>query len=185
MRRPYDAYSTPAWCVHRLLEAVDLPSGRWLEPAVGEGAIVRAVNQARPDIQWTTCDIRPEVGAQHTLDFVAFGALASIADEAPWDVVITNPPYSQAALFVAQAWQVGRIVVMLLRLGWLSSARRAAMLRSRMPSVYVLPDRPSFTGNGSAPGDLAWMVWGLDEVPTIRLLATTPYEERRRCLVSI
>ena len=45
-RRADDAYETPAWCVHRLLD-----TGRftrdfdrtWYEPACGSGAIIRAV----------------------------------------------------------------------------------------------------------------------------------------------
>ena len=31
--RGCDYYPTPAWCVRRLLEAVDLPGGRWLGAA--------------------------------------------------------------------------------------------------------------------------------------------------------
>ena len=38
VRNEHDFYPTPAWCVHRLLEAVPLPAGRWLEPCVGDGA---------------------------------------------------------------------------------------------------------------------------------------------------
>jgi hypothetical protein len=47
-REPADNYPTPSWCVRRLLEAVELPPGRWLEPACGESG-----PRARPmDLAW-------------------------------------------------------------------------------------------------------------------------------------
>jgi hypothetical protein len=47
-----DAYLTPPWCVHRLLEvdALGLPGGRWLEPAAGPGRIISSVNSMRDDV---------------------------------------------------------------------------------------------------------------------------------------
>jgi hypothetical protein len=181
-----DYYPTPAWCVHRLLEACQLPGGRWLEPAVGDGAIVRAVNAVRSDVTWTTVDVRVEVDPDHVGDFWAFGGAGLVpefpAPYAPFSVAITNPPYSQALEFVVAARGRARVVAMLLRLGWLSSAERAPFLRDWMPDVYVLPDRPSFDGQGSDSADYAWLVWqqktrgswGRAEV-----LATTPIGERR------
>jgi hypothetical protein len=38
VRRADDYYATPAWCVRALLASVQLPGGRWLEPAAGDGA---------------------------------------------------------------------------------------------------------------------------------------------------
>jgi len=60
-RDEHDFYETPAWCVHRLLEAVpQLPGGAWLEPCAGKGAIIRAVNEVRKDpIHWTAVEIDP------------------------------------------------------------------------------------------------------------------------------
>ena len=56
-RQKDDFYATPSWCVRALLRTVDLPGGAWFEPAVGTGAIVRAVNQLRQDVSWTIADI--------------------------------------------------------------------------------------------------------------------------------
>ena len=47
MRRDRDYYPTPSWCVRALLETVDLPTGTWLEPTAGDGAIIRAVDEYR------------------------------------------------------------------------------------------------------------------------------------------
>jgi len=178
-----DYYPTPAWCVHRLLEACELPGGFWLEPAVGDGAIVRAVDAVRADVEWTTIDVRPEVEPDVVADFWAFGG-ATWSRRHMYDVAITNPPYSQALEFVQEALKRARVVAMLLRLGWLSSASRAPFLREATPDVYVLPDRPSFDGQGSDSADYAWMVWDRGHnarrrLAYLKVLAVTPVEKRR------
>ena len=59
-RQDLDVYPTPAWVVDRLLEVVDFPGGRWLEPCAGDGAIMRAVNAWRADVRWDACELRAE-----------------------------------------------------------------------------------------------------------------------------
>jgi hypothetical protein len=177
-----DYYPTPAWCVHRMLEAADLPGGCWLEPAVGDGAIVRAVNSVRSDVRWTTIDVREDLGADLCSNFTAPICSKVVEEVRPpggWDVAITNPPFSQADAFVEEALRRSRIVVMLLRLGWLAGGHRARFMRSRTPDVYVLPNRPSFTGKGTDSADYAWMVWGIGAGGRLSVLATTPTNERR------
>lgn len=70
-RSPADFYATPAWCVRRLLERVDLPPGRWLEPAAGDGAIMLAAEEMRGERAlrgwhsadcWDAFEIRKECG---------------------------------------------------------------------------------------------------------------------------
>lgn len=173
-------YETPAWCVERILEAVMLPhQGRWLDPCVGEGAIVLAVNgamfRANPRLQcgktWEFMDIR-------NTDFVTTwqgecgNYLASTLDR--FDVAVMNPPFSKALQFAAKAITHCDHVVMLQRLNWLASAERAEWLRAHPPGVYVLPNRPSFTGDGKTDGaDYAWYVWP-PQHDTVQILASTP-----------
>ena len=175
IRHKDDAYYTPAWCVRALLATVQLPGGNWLEPAVGDGAIVRAVNEVRRDVEWTINDIDlSRVG-----DLLACGWGQSPYTAAGFEfevedihaVVITNPPFSQALEFVQGAMKDGKIVVMLLRLNWLASQKRNRFLLDNAPSVYVLPRRPSFTNDGKTDAtDYAWFVWGMDAVPTCRVI---------------
>jgi len=172
-----DVYPTPAWCVHRLLDRVVLPGGEWLEPAVGDGAIVRAVDEYRHDVRWTTADIRDTGYADMIMDFTGEDALNS--EMACMDVIITNPPYNKALDFVITSICLGKIVVMLLRVNWLASQRRQPFLRRHMPDVYVLPNRPSFTGTGTDATEYGWFVWGGGHGGKIDILGTTPLKERK------
>lgn len=175
-----DYYPTPAWCVHRLLEAVRLPGGAWLEPCAGDGAVVRAV--VRADVQWTTYDIRPESSAQNIGDFLSVRPRVLLWEPevvSPWaSVCLTNPPYSLAMEFVQHAMKHAHVTAMLLRLNFLGSEGRAQFFRAHPPSVYVLPNRPSFVGGRTDACEYAWFVWGLNATPEIRVLATTPKSER-------
>ena len=79
----------------------------------------------------------------------------------PGQMVVTNPPFSRAAECVKHAVAQAQLVVMLLRLDFLGSQGRAGMHRLLRPAVYVLPHRPSFTGDGKSDQyNCGWFVWG-------------------------
>jgi hypothetical protein len=96
-----------------------------------------------------------------------------------FDVVITNPPYNRSLDFVETSMHWAPIVVMLLRLDWLTSQKRNAFIQEHLPDVYVLPNRPSFTNQGTDSTGYAWFVWGQDG-GRIEVLDLTPKEERKR-----
>jgi hypothetical protein len=183
-RHPDDFYETPGWCVKALLKACPLPSGVWLEPAYGTGAIVKAATEAHKGyIDWFVNDLNirwlddPKI-SYYNYKYDAEG----LSGDGLCDVVITNPPYNQAMEFVQGAMKDGKVVVMLLRLNWLASKGRNAFLREHTPSIYVLPRRPSFGPNAKhfAEGkfdakdtdscEYAWFVWGLEDTPTVHIL---------------
>lgn len=164
-RREHDVYETPAWCVEAFLAACPLPrSGVWLEPAVGDGAIVQAVEEYAPGFglrRWLACDVRT-VAPGWGCDV----RVASFLDVSDWPdrphVIITNPPYSLALPFARRAVALvepGGVVAMLLRLGFLASRERAEFLREHPPDLYPLSRRPSFTGRGTDATDYGWFVW--------------------------
>lgn len=146
-----DVYPSPPWTVHRLLEACPLPGGRWLEPAAGDGAIIKAVNALRSDITWDALDIREEVrpklvelvGAAHvgTGCFIEHGGFHL---RPRYDVLITNPPFSLAMDFLRKGLEIADRVVLLLRSNFLGSQERAPFFRHHMPDRYQLPNRPTF-----------------------------------------
>lgn len=166
-RSPADFYATPAWCVERLLEAVELPGGKWLEPAAGDGAIVRAAG--RDDVSWDLWELRdserPALKRSAPRASVRIGDFLAAAregdlGEARYDVAITNPPFRLAQEFIDACLGCADTVVMLLRLNYLASKARWGFMSTHTPDVYVLPNRPSFTGGGTDSIEYAWFVWG-------------------------
>lgn len=195
-----DFYRTPSWCVKRLLEDVDLPKGLWFEPCAGNGAIIEAVNSLyskwRPPIKWRANEINKKYEAdllklvQHHHMRIGDYLTMNLLDMYPEDdrenpdVIISNPPFSIAMQVVEHSFAFDpTYVVMLLRLNFLASAARAAFMRRRMPDVYVLPNRPSFTGGATDSIEYAWFVWGPEATNNcgeIRVLATTNLEDRKK-----
>jgi hypothetical protein len=181
-----DYYPTPAWCVRRLLEAVELPGGAWLEPSAGDGAIIRAVNACRTDVRFTGCELRNECRA----DLINAGADTIVGDflrdhllQTPrFKVAILNPPFTHAREFIDRCKRHAGYVVALERLNFLGSEERSAWSRECMPDVYVLPNRPSFTGEGTDSIEYAWFVWTPErgrKSGRMQVLASTPAAERR------
>jgi len=189
LRRPADFYPTPSWCVARLLDVLPLPGGAWLEPSAGDGAIIRAVNARRADVDWIAIEARPECEAP----LRAAGADTFIADflgpEVGWpgrtrffDVAILNPPFTHAQAFIDRCKALGSYVVALERLNFLEGEERCDWLRADAPDVYVLPNRPSFTGEGTDSIAYAWFVWTPERsraAGTLRVLPLTTAAERR------
>lgn len=204
-----DNYPTPSWCVRRLLEAVDLPTGLWIDPCAGDGAIVRAANTffEAPVLSWNTIELRrtkqtarvreiPNVRHAVFGDFLTCGIdVRWRRSEVPFRVCITNPPYSLAEEVIGRSLDLAEWVVMLLRLNFLASEDRVSFMRSMPPDVYVLPNRPSFrrfksvdkkTGKpritSSDASEYAWFVWPPERqraAGRVSVLSPTPLEDRR------
>lgn len=190
-----DFYPTPRWCVDRILEAVDLPGGAWLEPSAGDGAIVRAVNAGRADVTWSAVELRPECYSPLLEAVGQYGAVV-IADfiRSPpplvlYNVAILNPPFTYAMEFITACLALAGWVVVLERLNWLEGEDRNEWLRAHVPDVYVLPNRPSFTGDGTDSNAYAWFIWPPDghnrTAGKLNVLRSTPLNERRTPLLAL
>jgi hypothetical protein len=189
-RRPDDAYDTPPWCVHRLLDAwgeLLLPHIRpasILEPFAGAGSLVRAVNswmaqRGYEPPSWVTVDVAPRCDVHLARDYMSWSPPVA------FDLLATNPPYKIAFSAVQKAVEGGeaRELVYLLPLTFLASRGRSEWLTQHTPDILVLPDRPSFTGDGKTMAtDYAWFHWRHGEqwkLGSIDFAALTPKEERR------
>lgn len=157
-----DFFPTPRSVVERIIARLDLPAGgHWLEPSAGDGAIIRAA-QPRAAAIWTAVELREECRARltATVGHVIIGDFLSITLGRSFDVAILNPPFVQALRFVDRCLAIAGTVIALLRLNWLETQEREPFLRRHTPDVYVLPDRPSFTGDGATDATAyAWFVW--------------------------
>lgn len=196
-----DHYPTPRWAIDlivpQLVQRYLTPERQLvIEPACGDGAILEVL--AREGVQQLLA---------FELDATRAAAAAAFAGRVPsplsmvfcadalteswrrWNVdptqaafVIGNPPYSHALAFVQKAMaEVGPNVpiAMLLRLGFLESDERQAFHEQHPCDLYVLPNRPSFSGNGKTDGcAYAWFVWHAESKRQWSVLPLTPKSVR-------
>lgn len=172
-----DNYPTPGWCVRRLLEAVELPSGYWLEPCAGEGAIVDVLRERQWGGAWGcnelwACELRPE--CEERLKSKADRVLIhDFTDVDGWPMIsaaISNPPFGIAERIIKTALALpgSPVVAMLLRLNFLEGQARADWLRVQPPDVYVLPERPSFAHKVSCAHEVTGRTGDGDAVMAMR-----------------
>jgi hypothetical protein len=198
VRKPQDFYETPEWLTEAIMPSLHRWFGyscrRILEPASGNGAIVRVLERWFPEARIDAGDI------QNGQDFLTHEYSGS------YDLIITNPPYSLAMEFVERAYTYHNsvphgllsmnrgLVAMLLRLNFLGSQERAPWFRlfgGHTPSIYVSPRRPDFTGDGGDSTEYAWFVWGrsksevfildtdLKDSKTLNLLQPAPVDKQK------
>jgi hypothetical protein len=145
--------------VRALLKVEHLPHGIW-EPAAGPGAIVRVLRDAGHMVVGS--DIVDYGGLYFVRDF-----LTEIGMPAGVEAIVTNPPFKLAEEFVEHALRLCPRVIMLLRLAFLESERRCAILEDRgLARVHVfgkrLPmmHRDGWQGRKANSGmAFAWFVW--------------------------
>lgn len=159
-RIPLDAYYTPDDVARACVATLDLRGvNRVLEPSVGGGAWVMAVAQAAPSADIIGMDLNPEAAGLDACtvqmrgkDFLAFSGR--------YDLVIGNPPFSDAQAHVEHALELGHTVAFLLRLAFLEGAKRRAFWAEHPAArVGVLTSRPSFTGGGTDSAAYGFFVW--------------------------
>jgi len=149
-----DQYSTPSWCIERLLEFWQPPkTGMLVEPCVGEGVFVKTINRIIGERSWITHDIDPVYdNADFTGDFL-------LETTPPWSLkvscVISNPPYNQAEDIIRHSRFLYPLadIVMLLRMAFLESEARIDFFKEMgQPDMYNLPNRPSFRNSRGKDG---------------------------------
>lgn len=163
-----DFYPTPKWLTRAIVPKITNRPDHIFEPACGKGAIVDVMAEAFPKAAIVERDL------VNGFDFLTAEPLSR------FDLIITNPPFSLAQEFIERAmlWRrdESSLVVMLLRLNFLGSQKRAEWWRSRpMPAVYVTPRRPPFGKNkhgkiGTDSTEYGWFVWG--KPTTLEILPT-------------
>jgi predicted RNA methylase len=156
VRREDDWYSTPAWCVKTIwpkLGAFDT----CLDPCAGEGRLLMTMQDLASSPMYrgieineeraTLCATQNGIGCVHAdaLDATSLQAWHFPNLDTPYDLIITNPPYSLALEFLEQAIRSDAAeICMLLRLNFLASMKRAKFWQTHPCDVHVLPKRPSF-----------------------------------------
>ena len=200
-----DVYLTPLWCLDALIvndkffSSLRMRQGfdnlrpvtnLCVEPACGDFRLAERWNEYWPFSSWRGYDIRPldyeslsSIGKFSCCDFLTVNKGSRKVE-----LVLTNPPYSLAEKFIrrSRALYPCANIVMLLRMGFLASSKRTAFYQDLgMPDVYVLPNRPSFSGKGTDSSDYAWFVWPFrerweDKLSFSRLYRLEPIDQQTR-----
>lgn len=160
--RKDDLYETPDVAVHALMRVEKLPEIIW-ECACGPGRIVNVLRLAGHLVYATDLVDYGCPDSEHGVDF--------LLEKLPGffvGAIVTNPPYKLANEFAAKALSLGvPKVIMLLRLAFLESERRRAILdngmlarvhifRKRLPMMH----RAGWEGRKANSGmAFAWFVW--------------------------
>lgn len=97
-----------------------------------------------------------------------------------FDVVFGNPPFTLASEFIDESLACSETVVMLLRLDFLASKKRNAFMQANTPSIFVIPDWPSFDGQGTDSNEYAWFVWQKGTPATVGVLDLTLATVKRK-----
>lgn len=157
--RGHDLYSTAPEATRALLKVEHLPPWIW-EPAAGRGAIVEVLGAAGHFVIATDLIDHGSPDVVSGLDFLQ-------TTNAPCPCIVTNPPYRLANQFVAHALKLVPRVYMLLRLAFLESTGRTAILEGAgLARVYVFRNRlPMMHRDGwhgpkaSSATAFAWFCW--------------------------
>ncbi len=138
---------------------------RVLEPHAGRGSFVRAVRRELPATHITANDSVDEVGRwfERGADDARVGDFLRMED-GDFDLVIGNPPYSTAEAQIRHSLKLaprrGAVVAFLLRLAMLESQDRIKLwARHPASAIYVLSERPSFSGGSTDQTAYAFFVW--------------------------
>ena len=173
-RIEHDAYYTDPrvaeFLVKLLFEREGLPCPRLaLEPSCGQGAFARALQESHmPADEMLLIDIQDQAAHLEDLENCLFMQgrfehLVPELEEVRPDLILGNPPYSQAEEHVRLSLDLVALngtVAFLLRLAFLESLERIPFWKDHpAESVYVLSERPSFTGGGTDNCAYGFFVW--------------------------
>ncbi|WP_373069854.1 hypothetical protein [Sulfurimonas sp.] len=149
VRNAHDFYATPQEPIELLLNELDLSKvSSFCEPCRGDNAILK------------------HFAGVDRLDYAEIReGINYLEKDYEADLIVTNPPFSEALEFLEKSLNEAKTVVYLLRLNFLGSQKRKQFWNDNPPShIFVLSKRPSFTGKGTDSTEYAWFCWDKSEV---------------------
>jgi len=145
--QPHDFYSTPAWCIERLIPMIDWKRiNSFHEPCLGSGAIYDLI--AVREKSWSEIEKGKNYLTEENLPQV--------------DLVLTNPPFKNIIDFAEVAFTHAKTTIFLGKVDILGGQCRLQFWKENPPKAIIIMDaRPSFSKNGKSDGCVyAWYVWG-------------------------
>ena len=160
-----DFYSTPHGCIDDFLNNHKLQHGDILEPSAGNGNIVKAIRDKGYKNHITSLELRREERGMLNKysDKVIIDDFLTWKAGKRYKTIIGNPPYSLALDFIKKSLDLldddGELIF-LLRTALLESKKRYNFWQKNpVNKLYVVSNRPSFTGKGSDATSYSWFVW--------------------------
>ena len=163
-RHEDDFYPTPAWQTRALLRRLPIDffsRHRFLEPCVGDGAIVREL-PATGDVVTNDIVARPPMVPDFLLDARRRESWEAFAAVRPLAIVGTNPTFEYAFDIAQHGYEFATIALfLLLRLSWLEPTdERGPWLKAHPPTRVIVMPRYDYRGNRKTDSvTSAWMVW--------------------------
>lgn len=171
-----DFYATPENVIHKFLNHYNLKTGNILEPSAGNGKFIKVLKERERERFITAVELRNE--EESTLK--QYSNEVVITDFLTWKpnntykTIIGNPPYSLAMEFITHCFEISdknTDIIMLLRTSFLESKKRYNFWQQHpVNGLYVLSQRPSFTGKGTDATSYSFFVWnnsGKQEIKVI------------------
>ena len=166
-RKESDFYATPRDAIISLLENDFIADANdlILEPSAGNGIIIKTLREAGIDNYIHAIEIRSEEKEhlQNVASSVEITDFLNADSSISYDVIIGNPPFSLAQEFIDKSLSLlspGGRLIFLLRTNFLESKKRFEWWQDKLPTkLYVLAQRPSFTGKGTDATSYAWFIW--------------------------
>ena len=170
-----DFYATPKSCIQNFLNHYGSIDGTVLEPSAGNGNIVDVIKQ-NGNNSVIALELREEEleNLKQLADEVVIGNFLDYEKQKEINYIIGNPPYSLAQEVMEKCFELAdedTVIIMLLRTAFLESKKRYSFWQKHPVSkLYVLSQRPSFTGKGTDATSYSWFVWdnsGTQEIHVI------------------
>lgn len=184
-----DLYETPAVAIEALLRAESLPMAIW-EPACGPGSIVRSLRATGRHVVATDLVDYDCPDSQSGIDFLMERSAPPLVQ-----AIVTNPPFKLAGEFVERGLELCPRVIMLLRLAFLESQRRAPILdggslarvlvfKNRLPMMHRAGRGTQVAKTNSSAMAFAWFCWDRNHSgpATISRLAWEPHYDAQKDL---
>lgn len=176
VRSKNDFYETPQDCILNFLQHHPLdPNAVILDPCAGTGSFPKALRKAgylnhidAIDVDESVYDV-VDANNRHCEDFL------ELEPPYKYDVIFSNPPYSLAEEFIRKAFTLvnkdNYEIIFLLRLNFLESKKRYDFWQEfPVNDIYVLANRPSFTGNGTDATSYAFLVFRNSKEQSVKVI---------------
>lgn len=174
-----DFYATPIPVVKNFLHNHKLQRGYILEPSAGNGNIIMALreegyNNYNPI---TALELREEERNNlynSGIDKVIITDFLNWQPDREYTTIIGNPPYTYALEFINKCFEIATDkteIIILLRTAFLESKKRFSFWQKHpVNGLYVLSQRPSFTGKGTDATSYAFFVWDGSDKQVIKVI---------------